>query len=122
MGRAPQRWRRVDRERTGLALTFGGLRAPLSFSGVSMRTVWSFQPISELNFQTGFVSCDNDTATLLIADGKAQNPMVGGWLLKFIEDAPTVIDPPQPDPIVKKKSGRKAKPKDVVIDVDSDAN
>ena len=82
-----------------------------------MKILWSFQPISDLNFETGFVKCEEALALQLIADGNAQDPKIGGWLLKPITDQQ--ITPP-PSPLAKKKSGRKAKAKSEVIDVDSE--
>lgn len=47
--------------------------------------VWSFQPLKELNNETGFVVCDHELALALIESGKAQDPRVGALHLKEIQ-------------------------------------
>ena len=51
--------------------------------------VWAFQPLKELDKATGFVTCDEDLATKLLADGKVQDPRIGAHSLKPIQDKPT---------------------------------
>jgi hypothetical protein len=50
--------------------------------------VWAFQPLPELNNQTGFVECEDALAALLIESGKAQDPRIGALSLKDIGTAP----------------------------------
>jgi len=47
--------------------------------------VWAFQEIAELQGAIGFVECDDALALKLIAEGRAQDPQVGGSALKPIE-------------------------------------
>jgi len=47
--------------------------------------VWAFQEIAELQGAVGFVECDDALAAQLIAEGRAQDPQVGGSALKPIE-------------------------------------
>jgi hypothetical protein len=49
--------------------------------------VWSFQPLKELNNETGFVACDHELAASLIEAGKVQDPRVGALHLKEIQEA-----------------------------------
>lgn len=49
--------------------------------------VWAFQPLRELNNQTGFVACESKLAEELIAAGKAQDPRDGAHHLKEIQTA-----------------------------------
>ena len=48
-------------------------------------TVWAFQPLPELDGETGFVACDAELAKKLIESEKAQDPRVGGLHLKEIQ-------------------------------------
>lgn len=47
--------------------------------------VWAFQPLKELNNETGLVFCDHKLAARLISEGKAQDPRDGAHYLKEIE-------------------------------------
>ena len=47
--------------------------------------VWAFQPLDELNGETGFVACEEELAKQLIADEKAQDPQHGALHLKEIQ-------------------------------------
>ena len=47
--------------------------------------VWAFQPIPELNGETGFVVCDGKVAAALIESGKAQDPRIGAHHFKEIQ-------------------------------------
>jgi hypothetical protein len=47
-------------------------------------TVWAFQPLPELNNQTGFVSCDSDLAKRLIDENLVDDMRKGGALLRQI--------------------------------------
>lgn len=51
---------------------------------MSERLVWAFQPLKELNNQTGFVDCDEAIAEKLIESGKAQDPAIGAHHFKHI--------------------------------------
>ncbi len=46
--------------------------------------VWAFEPLDELGGATGFVECDVALADALIAAGRAQDPRIGGLLLRPI--------------------------------------
>jgi hypothetical protein len=48
-------------------------------------TVWAFEPIDELNGETGFVACDAELAQKLIEAEKVQDPRVGALHLKEIQ-------------------------------------
>ena len=45
-------------------------------------SVWAFEGIPELEYQTGFVPVEAGMAEELIAAGKVQDPRVGGTALK----------------------------------------
>ena len=47
--------------------------------------VWAFQPLDELDGQTGFVACEEELAKELIAADKAQDPAHGALHLKEIQ-------------------------------------
>ena len=47
--------------------------------------VWAFQPLEELNGETGFVACEEELAKELIAADKAQDPAHGALHLKEIQ-------------------------------------
>jgi hypothetical protein len=52
---------------------------------MSQTTVWAFQPIDELNNETGFVSCDEDLAKKLISSGMVDDPAIGAGFLREIQ-------------------------------------
>src|SRR4029077_14922679 len=58
--------------------------------------VWAFQPLPELNNQTGFVECEDTLAALLIQSGKAQDPRTGALALKDSTTAPPPTSKPEP--------------------------
>lgn len=55
---------------------------------MSERLVWAFQPLKELNYETGFVACSDALAADLIASGKVQDTAVGAHHFKEIQAAP----------------------------------
>jgi hypothetical protein len=55
---------------------------------MSQTIVWAFQPLPELNMQTGFVECGEGLAADLIKSGRAQNPKDGALCLKNITNKP----------------------------------
>lgn len=64
-----------------------------------MTILWAYQPLSELDNKTGFVDCpDRAVAKTLLGNGKAQNPQIGGRLLKYITKVATPDPIPDPDP------------------------
>jgi hypothetical protein len=58
--------------------------------------VWAFQPLKELDNQTGFVECEDNLAALLIESGKAQDPRDGALVLKHIVAPPPLAHPEAP--------------------------
>lgn len=60
--------------------------------------VWAFQPLKELNNETGFVVCDHDIAQKLIELDKVQDPRVGALHLKEIQEAAPVELAPKKKP------------------------
>jgi len=46
--------------------------------------VWAFDALDELEERTGFVECDEELASRLVREGRAQDPAVGALLLKPI--------------------------------------
>lgn len=55
---------------------------------MSERLVWAFQPLKELNHETGFVACSDALATELIASGKVQDTAIGAHHFKEIQTDP----------------------------------
>lgn len=56
---------------------------------MSDTTVWAFQPLPELNNETGFVACDEELAAKLIAADKVDDLLKGGSNLREIQQAAT---------------------------------
>lgn len=52
---------------------------------MSETLVWAFQPLPELNNETGFVTCDAKLAAALIEAEKAQDPRIGAHHFKEIQ-------------------------------------
>jgi hypothetical protein len=81
---------------------------------MAITTIWAFQPLPELNNETGFVACDEQLAAKLIAADKVDDLLKGGSFLREIRAAATyttkvmvadpVVEPaPEPAPAPKKK-------------------
>ena len=52
---------------------------------MSQTTVCAFQPIPELNNETGFVTCDEDLAKKLISSEMVDDPTIGAIGLREIQ-------------------------------------
>jgi len=56
-----------------------------------MALVWAYKKLALLNWATGFVTTDDETARNLIASGDAQDPRIGASALKYVEGAPVEV-------------------------------
>ena len=55
---------------------------------MSETLVWAFQPLPELNNETGFVACEQGLAEKLLAADKVQNPNIGAHHFREITASP----------------------------------
>jgi hypothetical protein len=58
-----------------------------------MTRVWAFQPLPELNHETGWVECEEALAQRLIEEGLVQDPAVGALELKQVQERTTQLQP-----------------------------